>query len=107
MNEQYWIDGARECLESEGIQATDEQITRIGQRLAGGAMVEAECTGLTERTAAGKPQKTAEQIRIEKLEDAIQRLADRLGVSVDIDAREIVYYTPVGTSHVGTTRSRL
>ncbi len=38
MNEQYWIDGARECLESEGIQATAEQIERIGRRLAGGAL---------------------------------------------------------------------
>jgi len=108
MNEQYWIDGARECLDAEGISATDEQVERIGKRLAGGAEVEAECTGIIEQTkSCATKQKTPEQLKIERLEYAVQRLASRLGVSVDVDRCEILFYTPVGTSHWGTTRERL
>lgn len=107
MSLEYITLGFETCLSEEGIAATPEQIARMAKRFELGLSVMDEATGVIEQTKAGAPKKTPEQLRIERLEYAVERLAARLGVSCDVDAREIVFYTPVGTSHVGTTRARL
>lgn len=104
---EYWAESIAEILSEEGIALTQEQATRIGKAVAGCASVEYEYSGIAASTAPGKPQKSEEQKRIERLEEIIHRLGRRFGVGVDVNAGEINYLTPVGTSHWGTTRERL
>lgn len=104
---EYWTQAAEEILSEEGIELTAEQAARIGKALAGCASVECEYSGVVERTRPGKPQKSPEQLRIERFEDIIRRLCTRFGVDIDVNAGELIYLTPVGTSHWGTHRERL
>lgn len=109
MSIEYIATGLETCLSEEGIVATPEQITRMARRFELGMTVMEEATGIVEQTKAGAPKKSPEAVRIERLLEIINRLCGRLGrdVSVDESAMELVYYTPVGTSHMGTTRARL
>lgn len=107
MSTEYIALGFEACLNEEGIEATPAQIARMARRFELGMSVMEEATGLAAQTKPGATQKSAEQLRIEKLERIVLGLSKRLGVSVDEYSEEIVYYTPVGTSHVGTTRARL
>lgn len=107
MSTTYIALGFEACLDEEGITATPEQIARMARRFELGMTVMEESTGIAAQTKLGKPQKSPEEIRIKRLLEIIDRLARRLGVSVDERMMEIVYYTPVGTSHMGTTRARL
>lgn len=109
MSVEYIESGFETCLSEEGIAATPEQIARMARRFELGMTVMEEATGIVEQTRAGAPKKSPEAIRIERLLEIIARLCARLGreVSVDEDAMEIVYLSPVGTAHMGTTRARL
>lgn len=104
---EYWTTIIGDVLAEEGIEITSEQATRLGKSIAGCASVEVEATGVAEQTRAGKPQPSEEQKRIDRLEEIIQRLGKHFGVGVDINAGEILYETPVGTSHWGTASKRL
>jgi len=104
---EYWTESIAEILAEEGISLTQEQAVRIGKAVAGCASVEAEYSGIVASTAPGRPQKSEDQKRIERLEEIIRRLGVRFGVGVDVNAGEINYLSPVGTSHWGTTRERL
>lgn len=103
----YWTEIIGDVLAEEGIEITSEQAARLGKSIAGCASVEIESSGIAEQTRPGKPQPSEEQKRIERLEEIIQRLGKHFGVGVDINAGEILYETPVGTSHWGTSRKRL
>jgi hypothetical protein len=107
MSTEYIALGFETCLNEEGIAATPEQIARMAHRFHLGMSVMDEATGVIEQTKSGAPQKSPEQLRIEKLERIVLGLSRRLGVSVDERTEEMIFYTPVGTSHVGTTRARL
>lgn len=103
----YWEDTLSEIFDENGVTASRQQVEAIAKAIEGAREVEAECTGLIERTRPGSPQKSPEQLRIERLEDCIRRLSARFGVGIDPDRMELVYLTPVGTSHMGTTRETL
>ena len=104
---EYWTQVIEEILSEEGINVTGEQASRIGKAVAGCATVEAECSGIVEQTRPGSTQKSPDKLRIERLEEIIERLGRRFGVGVDPNTAEISYLTPVGASHWGTTRERL
>lgn len=103
----YWEDMLSEILDENGVTASRQQVTAIAKVIEGAREVEAECTGVIERTRPGRPQKSPEAQKIERLEDCIRRLSARFGVGIDPDRMELVYLTPVGTSHMGTTRETL
>jgi len=105
MSTEYIALGFEACLSEEGIAATPAQIARMAKRFELGMSVMDEATGVIEQTKAGTPQKSPEQLRIEKLERIVFGLSRRLGVSVDERTEQIVFYTPVGTGHMGTTRA--
>lgn len=107
MSIEYIALGFETCLNEEGIAATPAQIARMAKRFELGMSVMDEATGVIEQTKAGTPQKSPEKLRIEKLERIVLGLSRRLGVSVDERTEEIVFYTPVTSSHVGTARARL
>lgn len=107
MTTEYIALGFETCLSEEGIEATPAQIARMARRFQLGMTVMDEATGIAAQTKPGTPRKSPEAIRIERLLEIIDRLARRLNVGVDERAMEIVYYTPVGTAHVGTTRAPL
>jgi hypothetical protein len=104
---EYWTMAIPEILAEEGIEITAEQAVSLGKAIAGCASVEAEYSGVVERTKPGKPQKSEERQRIERLEEIIRRLGVRFGVGIDVNAGEINYLTPVGASHWGTHRETL
>jgi 3-methyladenine DNA glycosylase Tag len=103
----YWEDTLSEILDDHGIIASRQQVAAIAKDVAGAAEVETEYSGIAERTKPGSPQKSPERVRIDRLEDCIRRLSARFGIGIDPDSMEISYYTPVGTSHMGTTRETL
>lgn len=107
MSTTYIALGFETCLSEEGIEATPEQIARMARRFELGMQVMEESTGIVAQTKSGAPQKSPEQLRIEKLERIVLALSRRLGVSVDEHTEEMIFYTPVGTSHMGTARVRL
>jgi len=103
----YWEDTLSEILDENGVTASRQQVVAIAKALEGAREVEAECTGVVERTRLGTAKKSPEQLRIEWLEYIIARLGRRYGVTVDINAGELIYLTPVGSGHMGTRRERL
>lgn len=103
----FWEDTLSEILDENGVTASRQQVVAIAKAIQGAASVEAEYTGIVEQTRPGAPQKSPEAQRIERLEECIRRLGARFGVGIDPNLMEINYYTPVGTSHWGTTRETL
>jgi hypothetical protein len=107
MSLDYWKPTICEIFDQEGIAATQEQIQNVAESVWGAALVQSDYSGIVEQTRPGKPEKSPEQKRIEKLEDVIRRLGLRFGVGINIDAGEITYYTPVGSAHMGSASERL
>ena len=103
----YWEDTLSEILDENGVTASRQQVVEIAKAIQGAREVEAEYSGIVEQTRPGKPQKSPEQVRIERLEECIRRLGARFGVGIDPNQMEITYYTPVGTGHMGTARETL
>lgn len=103
----YWEDSLSEILDENGVTASRQQVVEIAKAIQGAREVEVEYSGIAEQTRPGKPQKSPETLRIERLEECVRRLGVRFGVGIDPSTMEISYYTPVGTSHVGTTRETL
>ena len=100
----YWEDTLSEILDENGVTASRQQVVEIAKAIQGAREVEAEYSGIVEQTRPGKPQKSPEAIRIERLEECLRRLSARYGVGIDPNTMEVSFLTPVGTSHMGTHR---
>lgn len=103
----YWQEFVAEVLGENDMPASEAQIIAIAEAFEGARQTEIEYSGISASTKPGAPQKSAEALRIERLEEAIRRLSARYGVGIDVNRMELSYYTPVGTSHVGTTTEAL